>query len=214
MPSESQTSFFSRITTALADRGVPVELPQDLGVARVVRTDGNLVETFVQRVQESGMHPHRVNGEEAAVAKVVELVGTLSAQSAIVPDAPLPGRDALIAALKQQGIQLLSPDDKDAAFTADVGITGIRLAVAETASMSVVSGGTHRRLASLAVPAHIAVLRADQIVPDLLDWGDSLSADPPANEVLISAMSKTADIEGILVPGVHGPGIVHVVIIE
>ena len=69
-------------------------------------------------------------------------------------------------------------------------------------------------MASLAVPAHIAVLRADQIVPDLLDWGGSLSSDPPANEVLISAMSKTADIEGILVPGVHGPGIVHVVVIE
>lgn len=214
MPSETQASFFSRITSALAERGTSVDLPEDIEVARVIRTDADLVETFVTRVGQSGMLAHRVQGESAAVVKVLEIIGLLAAKTAIVPDAPLPARDAIVSALEGQGIRLLNADDRDAAFQADVGITGIRLAVAETASMSVISGQGHRRLASLAVPAHIAVLRANQIVPDLLDWGRSITADPPANEVLISAMSKTADIEGILVPGVHGPGIVHVVIIE
>lgn len=214
MPSESQAAFFSRITGALAQRGAATELPEDLEVARVVPSDANLVETFATRVGQSGMHPHRVQGESAAVAKIVEIVGSLSATSAIVPNASLLARDAILAALEAQGIRLLSPDDRDTSFAADVGITGVRLAVAETASMSVVSGEGHRRLASLAVPAHIAVVKAEQIVADLLDWGRSTDPNPPANEVLISAMSKTADIEGILVPGVHGPGVVHVVIVE
>ncbi|MCL2330108.1 MAG: lactate utilization protein [Phycisphaerae bacterium] len=227
MPSESQATFFSRITTALADRDPAVELPelpQDLNVARVVSADNDLLALFVQRVGQAGMCPHRVANEQAAVVKIAELVRSISARSAIIPNAPLPGRDAIVLALEQQNVQLLNPDDPDAGFVADVGITGVRLAVAETASMSVVSGQAHRRLASLAVPVHIAIVRADQIVADLLDWGQEapgqstgeqrINTALPANEVLISAMSKTADIEGILVPGVHGPETVHVVIIE
>ena len=68
-------------------------------------------------------------------------------------------------------------------------------------------------MASLAVPNYISIVRADQIVPDLLDWTASLPADLPANQVLISAPSKTADIEMIIITGVHGPGEVHVIIV-
>lgn len=214
MPSESQAAFFSRITAALAERGPTIDLPEDLETARVVADGPEVIETFVKRVQQSGMHPHRVSGEAAVAAKVVEIVASLSAHSAIVPEEEIPAREAILAGLRERGIKLMDPDDRDASFQADVGITGVRVAVAETASMSVVSGEGHRRLASLAVPAHIAVVRANQIMADLLDWGRTALTKPPANEVLISAMSKTADIEGILVPGVHGPGIVHVIIID
>lgn len=213
MPSETQAAFFSRITAALDQRGPTIDLPEDLETARVAGEGVDLVGTFVQRAQQAGMHPHRVDSEEAAADKVLEIARSLSVRTAIVPDEPIPGREAIVAALTGAGVKLPNPDDQEAPFTADIGITGVRLAVAETASMSVVTGEGHRRLASLAVPSHIAVLRADQIIPDLLDWGRTALTEPPANEVLISAMSKTADIEGILVPGVHGPGLVHVVIV-
>lgn len=214
MPSESQVTFFSRISAALTQRGPLIDLPEDLQTARVIQEGTNLTELFVQSVEQSGMYPHRVSGETALVEKVLELTATLSARTAIVPDEPMPSRETIIAGLKESGVQLLDTGDPNAAFEADVGITGVELAVAETASMSVRSGAGHRRLASLAVPAHIAIVRADQIAADLLDWGRLASDDPPANQVLISAMSKTADIEGILVPGVHGPGTVHVIILE
>ena len=63
------------------------------------------------------------------------------------------------------------------------------------------------------MPNHIAIVRTDQIVPDLLDWSAAAPADMPANRVLVSGPSKTADIEMIIVSGVHGPKTEHIILI-
>ena len=71
------------------------------------------------------------------------------------------------------------------------------------------------RGASLIPPVHIALLDRTQIVGDLFDYFDRLaSTGLPANINLITGPSKTADIEGILITGVHGPGVVHVLLLE
>ncbi len=213
MPAESQQSFFARIRDALAERGKPVDLPDDLQAARVISSDQDIVEVFATRVDESGMHAHRVGDEPAMLEKIVELIGAAGGKSAIVPEEEMPAREKIVSRLEERGIDLLSPDDPDASFDADFGITGVVSAVAETASLCVISGGGRRRLASLAVPNHIAIVRAGQILPDLLDFVAGAPDDMPANAVLISAPSKTADIEMTLVAGVHGPGNVHVIIV-
>ena len=62
----------------------------------------------------------------------------------------------------------------------------------------------------------MAIVPREAIVPDLYDYLERLSrrGELPANAVLISGPSKTADIEGVLVTGVHGPGRVMAVLIE
>ena len=63
---------------------------------------------------------------------------------------------------------------------------------------------------------HVAVVDTTQVLPDLYDCLDALGERPqlPANVSLITGPSKTADIEGELVTGVHGPGELHVVLVE
>jgi L-lactate dehydrogenase complex protein LldG len=71
-------------------------------------------------------------------------------------------------------------------------------------------------LLSLLPPCHIAVIDSSRIVPSLDDVlrlrpmpGDGSSA-----MIVITGPSRTADIEMRLVRGVHGPGEIHVIIID
>jgi len=213
MPGVDQQNFLAGIRDAASARDQSLPLPEDHEIARVVPEGADLAEVFAVKASEAGMHVHRVAGDVAMIQAVVEVVDQARAQAVIVPANSIPSRETLIEALEVKGVQLMDPDDPDAAFTADIGITTVAAAIAETGSLCVRSGGEQRRLASLAVTTHIAIVRADQIVPDLIDWAAAHSGELPANEALISGPSKTADIELTLVTGVHGPGHVHVVLL-
>ena len=89
--------------------------------------------------------------------------------------------------------------------------------LADTGSIIVDSGSGRSRTASLLPPAHIALLPVSELYPDLPTWmalqgGDLLTKT--ANLTIISGPSKTADIELNLVLGVHGPGEVHVILLD
>jgi L-lactate dehydrogenase complex protein LldG len=90
----------------------------------------------------------------------------------------------------------------------DAGITGTMGAIADTGSLIVWPSPAEPRLMSLVPPIHIAVLDASKMFDNLpeamkaLGWPKNA---PGNNAVLISGPSKTADIEGILCFGVHGP---------
>lgn len=85
------------------------------------------------------------------------------------------------------------------------GLTSADGAIAETGTLIVSDATTSRRLGALAPWVHIAALRREQILPDLPAALAVLPADP--NVIWITGPSKTADVEGILIEGVHGPGI-------
>lgn len=214
MPECTPEAFLATVRKAASFvHGERVELPADTEVARVIKPGRDVIDVFMNRLEEAKVHAHRVASQAALPDKIVEILREAEARSALVPAEDTPGREAILARLRETGITLADPDDRDAAFEAEAGITGVTLAVAETASICLPSGGHHRRLASLAVPVHIGVVRADQIVPDLLDFAAQWPADAPSSMVLVSAPSKTADIELALVMGVHGPKLEYVVVV-
>jgi L-lactate utilization protein LutC len=59
------------------------------------------------------------------------------------------------------------------------------------------------------------MVREEQVLADLVDLhaSDRFARDLPASLLYITGPSKTADIEGVLITGVHGPGEVHVLLV-
>ncbi|MDY0220537.1 MAG: lactate utilization protein [Desulfobacterium sp.] len=96
---------------------------------------------------------------------------------------------------------------KDELFTMDAGITGTVGGIAETGALILWPDEKEPRLMSLVPGVHIAVLDAGRIYEtfaEALEEGDWVN-QMPANALLISGPSKTADIELVLAFGVHGP---------
>lgn len=85
------------------------------------------------------------------------------------------------------------------------GITAATGAIAETGTLILTDRDTSCRLGALAPWVHVAVLRREQIFADLTAAVSALPADP--NVIWVTGPSKTADVEGILIEGVHGPGL-------
>ena len=99
--------------------------------------------------------------------------------------------------------------------TCDVGITSADYALADTGTLVMLSSPQEARMVSLLPPAHIAVVPRDRILTGLDELFSLLPhpAEQSSSMVLITGPSRTADIEQILVRGVHGPGLIHVIVV-
>ena len=96
-------------------------------------------------------------------------------------------------------------------WQAELGVTTALLAICESGGLLLSAGEGRARLASLAPPHHVVLVRRDAIVASLQDALDRL---PERNCVIICGPSRTADIEGVLVRGVHGPKEISVCVID
>jgi len=105
-----------------------------------------------------------------------------------------------------------SPSDLESAAT---GVTAARCAIADYGSVVLESTPDGVEQSSLFPEEHVAVVRADDVHPDMVaafdDLGDLLRDGGSA--IVATGPSATADM-GDLVLGAHGPASVHVLIVE
>lgn len=88
-------------------------------------------------------------------------------------------------------------------WDAEIGVSRAICAIAETGSLLLTSGPGSSRLSSLVPPVHFVLVDRSAIVATL---EDAIIRMPDRNCVWVTGPSRTADIEGVLVRGVHGPG--------
>ena len=101
---------------------------------------------------------------------------------------------------------------------ADLGVTGVDYAIAETGTCVIIPRRGVSRLVSLLPPVHVAIVERGQVLPSLdelftLRRDDFVRGDFGSYMNLITGPSRTADIEYTIVTGVHGPGEVHMVLV-
>jgi L-lactate dehydrogenase complex protein LldG len=164
---------------------------------------------------------HRVASETAAAEAIVSIFKTKQARCVAMAGLPA----SLVAAIEKgcDGITVLKepfPADElpDAIDKADVGVTGIAFAIAQSGTMAETSTNDAIRLVSGLPRTYIGVLRAEDIVDKFHDGAERVRRiiqQHDRNIVIsfISGPSRTGDIELILTLGVHGPAEAHAVII-
>lgn len=116
-----------------------------------------------------------------------------------------------------EDLEILREPTQAQIFAADVGISSAQWAVAETGTLVLESKDERNRLISLIPPIHIALVEENRLCDTLEDVMVRLKKSETVLEsraiTFITGPSRTADIEQMLVMGVHGPQKLYVVLI-
>jgi len=219
----ARDEFLQRVRRAVVEGNRPVAVPvlPPRGATGYQGAGPDPLACFVEQLTAAGGKAYPVRDHDAMVQKVLELVKAASAQRILLGRAPLLER--LRAHLLDLNVEvtatddLLPQEDPEAFFAADVGISGVDYLIAETGTLVIAARAEEPRSLSLLPPVHIAVAERGQLLADLFDlFGAGLENGQPLPSCLslITGPSKTGDIELRLVTGVHGPGEVHVVVLN
>jgi L-lactate dehydrogenase complex protein LldG len=107
----------------------------------------------------------------------------------------------------------------EALQSAEIGISTADLGVADTGTLIISNTDESDRLVTALPIIHVAVLPRSKLVFSLEDGGQYISQilmkDSKAVSIsLISASSRTSDVGGITILGVHGPRELHVLLLD
>lgn len=101
-----------------------------------------------------------------------------------------------------------------------IGLTSADFCLADSATLVLKTRAGQARSVSLVPPVHVAVIFLEQVLADLNELVALLKYDPVHRAegltrclTFITGPSRTADIEAIMVHGVHGPREVHLLVI-
>jgi L-lactate dehydrogenase complex protein LldG len=192
--------------------------------ARTLAEKRELASRFREQAGPLKLEVHEAAGFEDAGRIVMGIISKTSPEFEEAPHVIQHDHPdcAALALAKQSGDEMLlyttSVDNRDVraqTISSYVGITAPSWGVADTATVLQVTEPGQPRSTSLVPSIHIAILRLENILADLVEIYAILHKDPPASSyVFISGPSKTADIEAQLVHGAHGPKDMHVVIVD
>jgi L-lactate dehydrogenase complex protein LldG len=194
---DDRESILSRVRGALAPLHERAALPQydaELAVLRKVIAGRDLVELFSERIK-------RVNGQAlTSVTALVELLKKNKGMHGYCDPVLWPKLQPAFGAEFNVETFFDRKRVDDYAF----GITRAAGAIAESGTIILADSTTSSRLGALAPWVHIAVVDRATLFPDIPSAMATFGSEP--NIVWVTGPSKTADVEGILIEGVHGPG--------
>jgi L-lactate dehydrogenase complex protein LldG len=203
--SDERESILSRVRGALAplhERAALPEYDTEIAVLRQVLANRDALAVFAERLV-------RVNG--VMFTEAAELVHWLREQKRVRGYCD-PALWPKLAPFFDAGFRVETEFDRTRVDDYEFGITRAAGAIAETGSVILNDRTSSRRLAALAPWVHVAVFSRAELFSDLPQAVAALGDDP--NIIWCTGPSKTADVEGILIQGVHGPGAQVALVLE
>jgi L-lactate utilization protein LutB len=177
------------------------------------RARDEIVTLFAERVAEYRATVHRVR--EPEVADAVERIAKEAGAQRIgippgLPEEWRPAGGAPPELVEDASLSVAQLDELDGA------LTGCATAIAEVGAFVLDGGaGQGRRALTLVPDLHICIVREDQVVGLVPEAVGRLEESVRAGRPLtfVAGPSATADIELDRVEGVHGPRVLHVVVV-
>ena len=209
----SRENILHKVRTALG-RSVGQEPPPPPPVRIAIPSVDidSKVESFCRRLEALAGKTHLASSPEDACAYVRRVV---DGRQAVASNAPLLHACGVTALPSVRSGITDREELRALCSTAAVGITSADYCLADTGTLVMIASLEEARLVSLLPPIHIAVVSRDRMLSGLDELLTTLPlpAEQSSSMVMITGPSRSADIELILVRGVHGPGEIHVVIL-
>jgi L-lactate dehydrogenase complex protein LldG len=207
---DARAAVLARITAALDGAQPPPEPPRAYR-STDDRERSETVDLFAERVAEYNATVRRVAeaGIAAAVAEICDAEG--ARRLGVPPDLPAAWRPETIE-LVEDGA--LTPRDLDGL---DGALTGCAVAIAETGTFVLDGGPAQGRRALTLVPdLYVCVVLGEQVVGIVPEAVARLEPAVRARRAVtfVSGPSATSDIELDRVEGVHGPRVLHVLVVD
>jgi len=179
------------------------------------------IERFADNFKAVGGHVDRLPDWEAVRRFIADKAAELGARYIVRQDQPELADLRLEEAIAGANIAVWNTNAEEnwkaRAAEADIGVVIADDAAAYTGSLTVLSAANKGRSVSLLPTVLIAVVPAERIrtrLGEVLVRFDEAGRERlPAGIHFISGPSRSADIENDLTIGVHGPGIVHALIV-
>jgi L-lactate dehydrogenase complex protein LldG len=209
----SREHILHRVRTALGrSEGQPATTAPTVRLRAPEVERETRIESMLERVEALAGKTHHAASLEDACGFAATL---LAGKTAIASNALLLA-ECGITSLPGVRSRITDREElRELCATCDLGITSADYALADTGTLVMLSSPQEARMISLLPPAHLAIVRADCILGSLDELFTVLPnpARLTSSMVLITGPSRTADIEQILVRGVHGPGEITVVVV-
>ena len=236
----SREEFLERIRRALGrDPGGQAGPRQpglafpDLGPVLPQVDPAELIPKFEDELRKVSGCPYRAASSRELDEILDKLMKTYEVKSVVLSRNPMLAQAGVMERLRALGINAqVWPENREGApgpvqrfreeaFAAEVGMTGVDFVLAESGTLILSSQTEGAQLASLAPPIHVALYQRSQVLGSLEEVLERLPVlrDPNApapgrSVVFVTGVSRTADIEQILIRGVHGPRELHAILVE
>lgn len=182
----------------------------------------DLLALFMDRATSADAMVHGPMGPSQVPTAVEEIVAGHGGETFVAWDElPVPG---VVSELTAAGLRRVDHEIGDgdrletqlAYLDLEFGITGADAGLAESGSVVLIHGPGRPRMASLIPEIHVALLEVTAIhrsLAHMAQRGPGMAASS-TNLVVVTGPSRTGDIELQLNLGVHGPRIVHIVLVR
>lgn len=181
---------------------------------------GNLETQFIGELNKVNTNVIEAGSEDEVKSFLQDIIKEKELKSFAIWESQFLKEINLKQDFKDTGLKLITAKNKNRMANADIGITEVDYAIADTGTLVLLTDKNQPRSVSLLPPIHVAIVRPANLVRNIKDLFIILKSRLQNSEDITSCMtfitgpSRTADIELSLTLGVHGPKELYVLILS